>query len=230
MIIRKTALAFLFAAGVASIMATSPPPREDHFKTVEVRPSYRCPGDPVEIAWQLSRPAPVTVLIGEEPLFRTEAGRITLAADDLDRRQAVASLTLRIEAEDPEWPYERSITTLGRPYGVEGLAFHRRRGEFLMRDRDSWNPRIRVVALSLKQIRDLSCADGRVVPPAWTIVPPAGAPFQVKEEADFATQLDTGLPAAGDWLFRIEGGDCRLPKDAMEPYLEVRLTAVCPKD
>jgi hypothetical protein len=224
---RRLALAAVFVAGIASIMATSPPPRPNHFREVEVRPSYRCPGEDVIISWELSKPAPVTVLAGEAEIARSSEDGVTLPSALLNRQGTAAALSLRIDAEDADWPRSYKITTLDGPQTVEELAFHIRGVEFKMHRQGIWNERARAVAIGIGQVRSLRCADGAVSPRAWEVVPPVGPTFELSAKQGFSGLLEPPPPAGGEWRFRARGGDCRMPSSGMEPYLTIRLTAVC---
>lgn len=226
-IIRRAMLFFLFAAGIAAILATSPPPPPYHFREVEVNPSYRCPGEDVTISWELSKAAPVTVLAGEAEIARSTEDGVTLPSALLNRQGTVAALSLRIEAEDADWPRTYEITTLDGPQAVEELAFHTRGVEFKMHRQGIWNERARAVEIGIGQVRNLQCAEGAVSPRAWEVVPPVGPAFELSAEQGYSGLLEPPPPAGGAWRFRARGGDCRLPSSGMEPYLTIRLTAVC---
>lgn len=224
---RKLALAVVFAAGVLSIMATSPPPPPYHFRKVEIEPVYRCPGSDVAVRWTLSQPAPVTVAVGDIELVTTIDGRTVLPAEMLEHNAPVATLTLRLEAEDAEEPSNYEIMTLGSGRTIEKLAFHAGGNEFRMDDSDLWDKRARVLGIKIEQVRNLECAGGAVSPPAWEVSPPFGPSFVVGAENGYSAVLDSPPAPGGDWRFRPKGGECRLPSSGLEPYLSMRLTAVC---
>lgn len=226
-ILRKLALAAVFAAGIASILATSPPPPPYHFREVEVRSAYRCPSEDVTISWELSKPAPVTVLAGEVEIARSTEGGVTLPSALLNRQGTVIALSLRIDAEDADWPRIYEITTLDGPQTVEEPAFHSGGVEFKMHWQGIWNERARAVEIGIGQVRNLQCAGGAISPQAWEVVPPTGPVFELSAEQGFSGLLEPPPPVGGDWRFRARGGDCRLPSSGLEPYLSIRLTAVC---
>jgi hypothetical protein len=92
---RRLALGVVFAAGIASIMSTSPPPPPFHFRDVSINPAWRCPGADVEIGWTLSRPAPVAIAVGGAEQVITTANRTTLPAELLEHN-ACETLRARV--------------------------------------------------------------------------------------------------------------------------------------
>lgn len=224
---RRLALGVVFAAGIASIMATSPPPPPFHFRDVSINPAWRCPGADVEIGWTLSNPAPVAVAVGGAEQVITTASRTTLPAELLEHNAPVAELTLRIDAEDADVPNIYEITTLGVERTVEDLAFHEKNMTFRMNQDGLWDARIRVTGFEVEQVRDLACEGEAVSPPAWEISPPFGAPFVLRAEQGYSGRLDPPLAPGSEWRIRPVGAKCRLPSSGLEPYLSIRLTAVC---
>lgn len=227
LVFRRLALAVVFAAGIASIMATSPPPPPFHFREVSIEPAWRCPGADVEISWTLSRPAPVRVMVGGVEQVITTANRTTLPAELLEHNAPVAELTLSIDAEDPDVPHTNEINTLDAERMVENLAFHEKNMTFRMNQDGLWDERIRVIGFEVEQVRDLACEGEAVSPPAWEISPPSGAPFLLRAEQGYSGRLDPPLAPGSEWRIRPAGAKCRLPSSGLEPYLSIRLTAVC---
>lgn len=224
---RNICLCLVLTAGVLSIMATSPPPPPFHFREVKIDPAYRCPGSDVAVSWILSQPALVSVAVGETELVTTADWGTTLPAEVLEHNAPVASLTLRLEAEDAEWPRTHQITTLGRGRTVEKLAFHAGDNEFRAQDRDLFDRRARAVGIAVEQVRSLACAGGAGSPPVWEVNPPSGPSFMLRAENGLSATLDPPPPPGGDWRLRPKGGACRLPSSGLEPYLSIRLTATC---
>ena len=226
-LVRRLALVAIFIAGIGSILATSPPPPPYHFQDVRIAPAWRCPGADVRIEWELSKPAPVTILLGETEQVTSAAGAATLPAEVLDRDGPVARVTLRIEAEDADFPDSYEVTTLGAERSVEGPAFHERRMAFRMNQGGIWHHRIRITGVAAAQVRDLACEGDAVSPNAWEVTPPSGAPFMLRAEDGYAARPEPPLVPGEIWRLRPTGGDCRLPSSGLEPYLSIRLTAVC---
>lgn len=224
---RNFCLCLIFIAGALSIMATSPPPPPFHFREVSIEPAYRCPGSDVAVRWALSQPASVSVAVGETELVTTADGRTTLPAEVLEHNAPVATLTLRLEAEDAEWPRTHEITTLDGGRTIEKLAFHAGADEFRTQDQDLWDARARAVGIKVEQVRNLACAGGAGSPPAWEVSPPSGPSFIVRAENGYSAALDPPPSPGGDWRVRPKGGECRLPSSGLEPYLSIRLTAAC---
>ncbi len=223
---RKAALALVFIAGIGSIVATSAPPPPYHFRDVNIEPLWRCPGGDVEITWELARFAPVRVMVDGKEFETSTASGATLPADLLDGGAPVAALELHIEAEDADYPREYEITTFGGERMVEELAFHTRGGVFRIDRRGVWDERIRVVGVKVVQVRNLVCEGNSTTPLAWEVTPPSGPSFLLRAEAGYSGSPDLAPPPGG-WKLRHRGGNCRLPKSGLEPYLEVTLTAVC---
>lgn len=224
---RRLGLGLVFAAGIGSILATSPPPPPFHFRGVSIAPDWRCPGADVEVGWTLSKAAPVTVMVGGKEQATTSADRTTLPAELLERNAPVAELALRIEAEDADVPRTYEITTLGVERTVEGLAFHEKRMAFRMNQDGVWDERVRITGFEIEQVRDLTCEGDAVSPPAWEVSPPSGAPFVLRAGSGYSSRLDPPLTPGRIWRIRPAGAKCRLPSSGMEPYLSIRFTAVC---
>ncbi len=217
----------VIAAGILSIVATSAPPPPFHFQDVSIEPAWRCPGTDVEVNWVLSQPAPVKVSVGGEEQAVTSDSGTTLPAALLDRGAPVATVTLRIDAEDADLPDTYEITTLGAERTVEELAFHGSNMAFRLDQTGMWDKRIRIVGIEVKQVRDLKCMDGATSPPVWQVSPPSGKPFLLRARQKFSTRLKPPLAPGRGWRLIPRGRECRLPKSGLEPYLEVRFTAVC---
>jgi hypothetical protein len=226
-LIRNLVLIFVFAAGIGSILATSPPPPPYHFRDYGVAPAWRCLGADVAVNWKLSKPAPVRVAVGGAEQVVAEAEGTIMPATLLDREAPVAELELTILADDADFPQTISITTLATERELERLAFHERRMAFRMELHGAWDERIRITDFQIEQVRDLACEGDAVSPPAWEVTPPAGAPFLLDADRGYTGRLDPPLGPGRIWLVRPKGGACRLPSSRMEPYLSVRLTAVC---
>jgi hypothetical protein len=226
-LVRNFCLCLVFIAGALSIMATSAPPPPFHFRKVEIEPAYRCPGSDVAVRWTLSQVASVSVAVGETELVTTSNGGALLPAEVLEHNAPVATLTLRLEAEDADEPSIHEITTLGSGRTIEKLAFRAGDDEFRTHDRDLWDERARVLGIKIEQVRSLACAGGNGSPPAWEVSPPSGPSFIVRAENGYSAALDPPPPPGGDWRFRPKGGECRLPSSGLEPYLSIHLIAQC---
>ena len=226
-VFRRLGVALVFAGGIGAILATSPPPPPFHFRETNIRPDWRCPGADVEISWNLSKAAPVTVLIGGKEQVTTAAAGATLPAELLDRNAPVAEVALRIEAEDADYPRDYEITTLGRERTIEDAAYHKRRMAFRMNQTGVWDERIRITGFEVEQVRNLVCEGAAVSPPAWEVSPPTGDPFVLRAAQDYSSRLDPPLAPGRIWRIRPVGGKCRLPASGLQPYLTIRFTAVC---
>lgn len=225
--VRRFLLFLVFIVGIASILATSPPPPPFHFQDLSIAPDWRCPGADVEVGWTLSKAAPVTVIVGGKELVTTSAGGTTLPAELLEHNSPVAELTLRIEAEDADIPGIYEITTLGRERTIEDAAYHKRRMAFRMNQTGVWDERIRITGFEVEQVRNLVCEGAAVSPPAWEVSPPTGDPFVLRAAQDYSSRLDPPPAPGRIWRIRPVGGKCRLPASGLQPYLTIRFTAVC---
>ncbi len=226
-IFQTLVLGVVIAAGVLSILATSPPPSAYHFQDVSIEPAWRCPGADVEISWVLSQPAPVKVSVGGVEQVVTSDGGITLPAELLERGAPVSTVTLQIEAEDAGTPDTYEITTLAKKRIVEDLAFHDSNMTFRLDQTGAWDDRVRIVGIKVEQVRKLACNNGTASPPVWQVSPPSGKPFILRAHQKFSARLKTPLAPGGNWRLIPRGRNCRLPKSGLEPYLTVRFTAVC---
>lgn len=224
---RRLALAVLFVAGVASIMATSGPPPGPHFREVEIWPAYRCPGTDVAVRWELNQPAPVSVAVGETELVTTAGNWARLPAELLEHNVPVATLLLRIEAEGANWPGTREIMTLGSGRTIKKWALHTKNNEFTTQSDDWWDERVRTLSVTVGQVRRLACADGKGYPPAWEVSPPSGPSFVLRAENNYSAVLDPPPPPGGEWRFRSKGGDCRPLSSESEVKLLIRFIATC---
>ncbi len=217
----------VIAAGILSIVATSPPPAAYNFQEVRIEPAYRCPGADAEISWILSQPAPVRVMVGDKELVTTAASRTTLPAALLERAAPVATVTLQIEAEDADYAHTYEIVTLAAERTIEETAFHEGNMVFGLHYGGVWDERIRITGFEVEQVRHLECMDGATSPPVWQVSPPSGKPFILRARQKFSTRLKPPLAPGRGWRLIPRGRECRLPKSGLEPYLEVRFTAVC---
>lgn len=228
-IIRSATLVMLFAAGVLSIIATAPPPEPYHFREVEIRPAYRCPGTDVSVHWKLSLPASVAVMLDGHTLAMTAADHAVVPAALLDGSAPDASLDLRIEAADDEAepPATYDISTLRTDRQIDTLALRKNGMKFRTFHQDIWDDRVRIVAVSVKQVNYLLCARGAQSPPAWEVTPPSGESFLVHATDGYSASPVPVLRAGGIWWLRAKGGECRLSAIGQPPYLLLRLTASC---
>ena len=227
-LVRNICLCLVFIAGVLSIMATSALPTGTHFREVEIWPAYRCPGTDVVVRWVLNQPASVSVAVGKTELVTTAGNWARLPAELLEHNVPVATLTLRIEAEDANWPRTREIMTLGSGRTIKKLAFHTKNNEFTTQSGDWWDERARSLSVTVGQMRSLACAGGKASPPAWEVSPPSGPSFMLRAENGFLAVLDPPPPPGGDWRVRPKGGGCRPPSSGSGAYLMIRFIAKCP--
>lgn len=226
--LQMLALGVVFALGIASIMATSPPVPDHYFQRVSVQPEYRCPGTDVLLRWGLNEPAPVAIMVdGREYPQDAETGRMTVTADILDRAGASVEVALQIDAVNTDYPQRYRIETLVGPRALNTAATLPEGGNFeMLLLPASWDDRIRIVGIEIGDTQNLVCK-GETNPMSWRIAAPSGDRLLRSTGASDFERIEPGLPPGGVWRLFPQGEECRPAPSGMRSEIKVRLTAEC---
>lgn len=226
---RTLALGVVFALGIASIMATSPPEPDVYFEETSIRPAWRCPGADVTFDWSLNEPAPVSVTVdGREYRVDAETKALTVAADIFDQTDSPIKAELQIDIDYADYPDRYEIRTLRHESWVDAWAYHTEDAGFTMNQGTGlWDRRIETVGFQIMNVRHFVCADEAKQPQSWEVMAPSGQMFELRAGEDFERRLDPGISAGGIWKLRPRGADCGPARSGLQPDISIRLTAVC---
>ncbi len=133
--LRRLALWLVFAAGIASILATSRPGH--YFRDVAVEPAVRCPNTDLRVAWTLNQPAPVALSVGATEFPPVLASSFVIPAGAIDDDAPAPAVVLAIDAKYAEYPRTIPIRTIRGSDTIEvaGVSDYRARHDFVV---DVW--------------------------------------------------------------------------------------------
>lgn len=226
---RMLALGVVFAAGLASIMATSPQPPDIYFEEMNIRPAWRCPGADVTFDWSLNEHAAVSVTVDDrEYRVGAETDHLTVPASLFDRTDSPVAAVLRIDLTDAYYSKSYEIRTLRHESQVDAGAYHTEDAGFTMNQGSGlWDRRIETVGFEIMNVRNFVCGGEAKLPRSWEVTAPYGRTFELRAREGFERRLDPGIPAAGIWKLRPGGTDCRPVPSGLRPVINIRLTAAC---
>lgn len=203
-ILRRMALAGVFAAGILSIMGTMSSTPDFKFEEVSLSPRVRCPGTEARLQWYLSRPARVAVESGGTVVDMGLETELVLPAAGLDAGPDKVRFMLRFLEDIPYAPLGGAELTTVR--GITRVAEPLRHGgkfnwNYSYRlDPDTWDRRLRVVRVSIAEPAQRQCSMPESWEPRWWAARRPGDEFALNTDNGFEQNFEPPVPVAGEWI------------------------------